>query len=80
MNNIKAFLFDLDGTLIDYDGKMSKKMFDMLHILKDKGYFLGINSGRPVFSSMRVLKDNNADKLFDCYYGCNGYLFKLLRS
>lgn len=72
MNNIKAFLFDVDGTLIDYDGKMSKKMFDMLHILKDKGYFLGINSGRPVFSSMRVLKDNNADKLFDCYYGCNG--------
>ncbi len=72
MNNIKAFLFDVDGTLIDYNGKMSKKMYEMLHILKDKGYFLGINSGRPVFSSMRVLKANNADELFDCYYGCNG--------
>ncbi len=72
MNNIKAFLFDVDGTLIDCNGKMSLEMYKTLHALKEKGYYLGINSGRPVFSSIKVLKENNIDDLFDCYYGCNG--------
>ncbi len=83
MNNIKAFLFDVDGTLIDYNGKMSKATFDVLHSLKDKGYYLGINSGRPVFSSIKVLRENNIAEIFDCYYGCNGieyYDFKSKHS
>ena len=74
-NYNKAFLFDVDGTLVDKEGKMSKNTFDSLLKLKKKGYKLGINSGRPIFSSQRVLKANKADGLFDWYYGANGIEF-----
>lgn len=75
LSNIKAFLFDIDGTLINRQCKMSSNMYKTLKYLKDNGYIIGINSGRPVFSSRRVLKANDADKLFDYYYGCNGIEF-----
>ena len=74
-NDIKAFLFDVDGTLINREGKMSDNTYKALSILKKKGYKLGINSGRPVFSSQMVLRSNKADKLFDWYYGANGIEF-----
>lgn len=75
MKNIKAFLFDVDGTLIGKDCKMSQKMYATLKFLKENGYYIGINSGRPIFSSQRVMKANNADILFDYYYGSNGIEF-----
>ena len=74
-NDIKAFLFDVDGTLINREGKMSENTYNALNILKKKGYKLGINSGRPIFSSQTALSANKADKLFDWYYGANGIEF-----
>lgn len=75
MDNIKAFLFDIDGTLINKQCLMSENMYKTLKYLKDNGYIIGINSGRPVFSSKKVLALNKAEDLFDYYYGCNGVEF-----
>lgn len=75
INDIKAFLFDVDGTLINKQCVMSNNMYKTLKYLKDSGYYIVINSGRPVFSSRKVLEANKADDLFDYYYGCNGVEF-----
>lgn len=75
MDNIKAFLFDIDGTLINKECLMTNNMYKTLKYLKDNGYYIGINSGRPVFSSRKVLLANKAEDLFDYYYGCNGNEF-----
>lgn len=74
-NDIKALLFDVDKTLVDRQINMTPSLKDSLIKLKDKGYLLGINSGRPVFSSFRVLEKNDALSLFDYFYGCNGLEF-----
>ena len=73
--NIKAILFDVDKTLVDRECLMSDELKDALFNLKNKGYLLGINSGRPVFSSLRVLEKNGVTDLFDIFYGCNGLEF-----
>lgn len=75
LSNIKAFLFDIDGTLINKECTMTLNMYNTLKYLKDNGYVIGINSGRPVFSSLKVMNLNKADELFDYYYGCNGVEF-----
>lgn len=75
MDNIKAFLFDIDGTLINRQCFMTPNMYKTLKYLKDNGYIIGINSGRPVFSSRKVLASNNAENLFDYYFGSNGVEF-----
>ncbi len=74
-NDIKALLFDVDKTLVDRQINMMPSLKESLIKLKDKGYLLGINSGRPVFSSFRVLEKNDALSLFDYFYGCNGLEF-----
>lgn len=75
MENIKAILFDVDGTLINKDCKMSSNMIKALKILNANGYILGINSGRPVFSSRKILLNNKVDDLFKYYFGYNGNEF-----
>lgn len=73
--SIKTILFDVDKTLVDRECLMSNELKDTLYNLKNKGYLLGINSGRPVFSSLRVLEKNGVTDLFDIFYGCNGLEF-----
>lgn len=75
LSNIKAFLFDIDGTLINKECTMTYKTYKTLEYLKNNGFTIGINSGRPVFSSLKVMGLNKADDLFDYYYGCNGVEF-----
>lgn len=75
ISNIKAFLFDIDGTLINRECTMSYNTYKTLNYLKNNGYTIGINSGRPIFSSLKVMALNKADDLFDYYYGCNGVEF-----
>ncbi len=72
---IKALLFDVDKTLVDRNLNMTSSLKEALTKLKEKGYLLGINSGRPVFSSIKVLEKNDITSLFDVYYGCNGLEF-----
>lgn len=73
--DIKAILFDVDKTLVDRSLNMEPCLKESLYKLKEKGYKLGINSGRPVFSSFKVLEKNNILPLFDYFYGCNGLEF-----
>lgn len=75
LSDIKAFLFDIDGTLINKECLMTSKMLKTLKYLKENDYIIGINSGRPVFSSRKVMNLNNAEELFDYYYGSNGVEF-----
>ena len=74
-NNIKAILFDVDKTLVDRSLNIKPSLKKALYKLKEKGYKLGINSGRPIFSSFRVLEKNDILSLFDYFYGCNGLEF-----
>ncbi|MDO4500192.1 MAG: HAD-IIB family hydrolase [Erysipelotrichaceae bacterium] len=72
LDNIKVFMFDIDGTIINRKAEMTENTKKALTYLKDKGYTLIINSGRPTFSSMKVLEKNGVADLFEYYYGCNG--------
>ena len=71
-DNIKAFLFDIDGTLINRKLEMSPNLLNALHILKDKGYHLSINTGRPPFSTKKIVEKFNCYDLFDYYFCSNG--------
>lgn len=42
----KAFVFDLDGTLLNSDKKIFKENIDAINKLIDNGYFVGIITGR----------------------------------
>lgn len=69
---IKAFLIDIDGTLINRKLEMSDNTKKALKILKDKGYHLSINTGRPAFAAEKVLAKNDSADLFEYYFGYNG--------
>jgi len=69
---IKAFMFDLDGTLIDENDYMSDNTIYALKKLKEKGYPLVVNSGRPVFLSDYVTNRRFGKYFFDYVYGNNG--------
>ena len=71
-NEIKAFLLDIDGTLINRKLEMSDNTKKALKILKDKGYHLSINTGRPSFAVEKVLGKNGVADLFEYYFGYNG--------
>ena len=74
-DRIKAVMFDFDGTLIDYDSKTTKETNDALRKLKEKGYTLILNSGRPVAISLLAVDDIFEDNYFDYCFGCNGSEF-----
>lgn len=71
-NEIKAFLLDIDGTLINRKLEMSENTKKALKILKDKGYHLSINTGRPAFAAEKVLEKNGVADLMEYYFGYNG--------
>ena len=69
---IKAFLFDIDGTLVNQELEMSPKLREALKILKEKGYHVSINTGRPYRASEQIMINNGASDLFKYYFGSNG--------
>jgi len=69
-------MFDLDGTLIDENYVMSKKTIDALKRLKEKGYLMVANSGRPVFLSDYVSDPTLGENFFEYVYGNNGSEYK----
>lgn len=69
---IKAFLFDIDGTLVNREIKMTDNLKKALMVLKEKGYHLSINTGRPAFAVENVLNTNSIENDFEYFFCCNG--------
>ncbi len=69
---IKAVMFDLDGTLIDYNYQMSDRVKNTLIEMKKTGLPLAMNSGRPVWISKKVIDELVCENFFDYSFGCNG--------
>jgi len=48
MSDVKLVALDLDGTLLNYDGKITQKTKDELKRITDKGIHVVISTGRPL--------------------------------
>ena len=47
LQNSRCILCDIDGTLYDWSRILSKKTIKVINQLHDKGYIIGLASGRP---------------------------------
>lgn len=72
LNEAKVLMFDLDGTIVLNGNYIDQKVIDSLRKLKENGYILCVNSGRPYFFSSKLLESYDVLKLFDYLFGCNG--------
>lgn len=77
LTKIKAVVFDLDGTLIDYDYNLSNSTAYSLRKLKENGYLVVLNSGRPAWLAKKTMEDKMPDFSFDYIFGSNGAEFYL---
>ena len=66
----KLFSFDLDGTLLNSESKLSEENIAALEAARNKGHVLVAATGRNYIYSQLVLKEHWG--LFDYYVGCNG--------
>lgn len=69
----KLFVFDLDGTLLNSDQKVSKENFEAILAAKKAGHLIVIATGRNYIFAQDVLKE--IWNFFDYYIGCNGALW-----
>lgn len=70
-DDIKAIMFDFDGTLIDFNYRASDYTRIALEELKDKGYKLCLASGRPCFLALKAFIDIFGEYPLDYIFGCN---------
>ncbi len=71
-DQIKLVIADIDGTLVDDRRKLSKRTREVLLCLKDRGYQVGIASGRGI-EELLTLKDVwGLKEPFDIIIGMNG--------
>ena len=75
LKEAKVLMFDLDGTIIQNGCFVDNLVIETLTILKEKGYKLCVNSGRPHFLTLKVLDLYDITGLFDYIFGCNGAEF-----
>lgn len=73
MKNKKIFSFDLDGTLLNSKGEISKETLKALKKAKESGVILSMNSGRGFHDMIGLLK--STDFLFDFLICNNGAYF-----
>lgn len=66
---IKALAFDLDGTLLNDEKKLTSGLKDILRELYGKGIEILIVTGRPYSSTLATLKDLNLPIISICYNG-----------
>ena len=71
-DEIKAIVFDFDGTLIDFDYKASDYTRLALEKLKDSKYKICLASGRPCFLAIKAFTNTFGDYPLDYIFGCNG--------
>ena len=75
MKNVKVIVFDVGNTLIDTKTscKMSVKLLNDLHLLKNKGYIIGVSTLR----NEEMIKPIIEDFKFDFLVLMNGSLVKI---
>lgn len=74
---IKLIATDLDGTLINDDGKINGKMFDLIEYLNEKNIMFAAASGRFYSQLSKNFQRVSSDMLFIAH---NGALIKYHRS
>ena len=53
----KVAFFDIDGTILDLDGKYSPRLKDAIARVQDMGICTGVASGRPLFASQFLIDE-----------------------
>ena len=56
MDNIKAVMCDIDGTLLNSDGIVTPKTIEAIKKLREHGILFGISTGRDVPSVKHLLR------------------------
>jgi Cof subfamily protein (haloacid dehalogenase superfamily) len=57
----KIVFFDIDGTLLDHDKNMPSSTKQAMNLLKEKGVFVAIATGRAPFMFTSLIKDLDID-------------------
>ena len=71
-DDIKAIVFDFDGTLIDFNYKASDYTRKALELLKDKDYKICLSTGRPCYIGLKAFKETFGEYPLSYIFGCNG--------
>ncbi|MDD7281429.1 HAD family hydrolase [Floccifex sp.] len=72
LKNCKCILCDIDGTLYNWSRILSPKTKEVFTQLHNKGYLLGLASGRPYEELCEYAKSWDLDFDFDIIIGLNG--------
>lgn len=60
---MKLLLFDLDGTLLDNEKRISQRTLAALNACREKGVLIGISTSRSEQNSLAFLPELNPDIL-----------------
>lgn len=71
-DEIKAVVFDFDGTLIDFNYQATEYTRTALKLLKENNYIVCLSSGRPCFLAKKAFENTFGEYPLDYIFGCNG--------
>lgn len=69
---IKAIMCDIDGTLLNDEGKVTPKTLQAIKDVKDRGIMFGLSTGRDVHSVKTLCKHWGIEGLVDAIVGTGG--------
>jgi len=72
MEKIKLIISDLDGTLLQSDGKVGQRTIDAITKAKEKGLLFGIATGRTLEGIEKCTENWGIEHLCDVYVGAQG--------
>ncbi|HIH0446218.1 TPA: Cof-type HAD-IIB family hydrolase [Vibrio cholerae] len=64
MENIKLIVSDMDGTLLDHNGQLDYKFFELFKVMSDKGIKFAVASGRQYYSLIELFGSISSDIYF----------------
>lgn len=72
MKQIRVIVMDMDGTLLTSDKIVTEYTKKILRKMKEKGYRIGIASGRPLIGIMRTVEALGIDDIIQFMVASNG--------
>lgn len=69
MNNKYLIISDLDGTLLNSEGKLSQNTIDEVKKITEKGHIFCLATGRPIRGSIHIYKELGLDSIMLNYNG-----------